>query len=592
MASSKLQPSKSRTVLQSVAQFDLSKTSLSSSITCLAIAPLSDSTTAIYAGTTSGDLLLLTLDSNSDQSSTSEGGEEVNLTSYVSISENFITSIHVAPQIGRGLVVSEGNLYLIDLELGRSVKKLSQLKGVTAVARIFCSNGCESGLSFVFDEVESENWGSTSVGGKIMKRLGGGIRANGARIKEVEGSGKSNSNGGCVFGVAMTKKLAFIELNCRNIEGQVSSCVVLKEMPCVEGVRTMAWIDDSIILGTSNGYSLMSCVSGQVTLIFTLPDMVANPRLKLLSKEEKVLLVVDNAGIIVDGRGQPVGGSLVFRQAPDSIAELSAYVVVAGDGKMELYHKRSGSCVQTFSFGGSFGGNRCFLADEEDSCGKFVAVGVSSKVFCYRMVPYEEQLRDLLRKKNFKEAISIVEELKAEGDMSSEMLSFVHAQVGFLLLFDLHFTEAVDQFLLSETMQPSEIFPFVIRDPNRWSLLVPRNRYWGLHPPPAHIEDVVEDGLLAIQRAVFLKRAGVDTNIDNQFLLNPPSRTVLLESALKNFVRYLQATPNKDLQQPVKEGVDTLLMYLYRSLNCREEMEKLACSENSCVVCRRNWKLY
>ncbi|KAK9716048.1 hypothetical protein RND81_06G208000 [Saponaria officinalis] len=168
--------------------------------------------------------------------------------------------------------------------------------------------------------------------------------------------------------------------------------------------------------------------------------------------------------------------------------------------------------------------------------------------------------------------------------MSSEMLSFVHAQVGFLLLFDLHFTESVDQFLLSETMQPSEIFPFVIRDPNRWSLLVPRNRYWGLHPPPAHIEDVVEDGLLAIQRAVFLKRAGVDTNIDNQFLLNPPSRTALLESALKNLVRYLQATRNKDLQQPVKEGVDTLPMYLYRSLNCREEMEKLACSENICSI--------
>lgn len=52
------------------------------------------------------------------------------------------------------------------------------------------------------------------------------------------------------------------------------------------------------------------------------------------------------------------------------------------------------------------------------------------------------------------------------------MLSFVHAQVGFLLLFDLRFEEAVNHFLQSETMQPSEIFPFIMRDPNRWSLLV------------------------------------------------------------------------------------------------------------------------
>lgn len=94
------------------------------------------------------------------------------------------------------------------------------------------------------------------------------------------------------------------------------------------------------------------------------------------------------------------------------------------------------------------------------------------QVLFYRKIPSEDQIKDMLRKKNFKEAISLVEELEVEGDMSKDMLSFVHAQVGFLLLFDLHFEEAVDHFLLSETMQPSEIFPFVIRDPNRWSLLV------------------------------------------------------------------------------------------------------------------------
>lgn len=65
-----------------------------------------------------------------------------------------------------------------------------------------------------------------------------------------------------------------------------------------------------------------------------------------------------------------------------------------------------------------------------------------------------------------------MEELDYEGEMSKDLLSFVHAQVGFLLLFDLHFEEAVDHFLLSETMQPSEVFPFIMRDPNRWSLLV------------------------------------------------------------------------------------------------------------------------
>lgn len=48
---------------------------------------------------------------------------------------------------------------------------------------------------------------------------------------------------------------------------------------------------------------------------------------------------------------------------------------------------------------------------------------------------------------------------------------------------------------------------------------------------------------------------------------------------------------NKDLNQAVKEGVDTLLMYLYRILNCTEDMEKLASSENRCVVVRNLFHL-
>lgn len=68
---------------------------------------------------------------------------------------------------------------------------------------------------------------------------------------------------------------------------------------------------------------------------------------------------------------------------------------------------------------------------------------------------------------------------------------------------------------------------------------VPRNRYWGLHPPPKPVEDVVDDGLMAIQRATFLRKAGVETLIDDDFLLNPPSRADLLESAIKNIIRCL-----------------------------------------------------
>ncbi|KAI3932845.1 hypothetical protein MKX01_031827, partial [Papaver californicum] len=65
---------------------------------------------------------------------------------------------------------------------------------------------------------------------------------------------------------------------------------------------------------------------------------------------------------------------------------------------------------------------------------------------------------------------------------------------------------------------------------------IPRNRYWGLHPPPIPLEDVVEEGLMAIQRATFLRKAGVETATNEDFLVNPPSRADLLESAIQNLI--------------------------------------------------------
>lgn len=495
-------------------------------------------------------------------------------------------------EIGKVLVLSDGALFLVDSLLLQPVKRLSFFKGVSVITMRFrSSNQAESTdllESNANSNASSSDYASTSQ--RLFQRLGGGIRANGLRVKESEQHHRSEGN--FVFAVVIGKRLILVELVLGNrvnksdedVDGVNGSFVVLKEIQCIDGIMAMVWLDDSIIVGTVNGYSLFSCVTGQSGIIFTLPDMSSPPQLKLMWREWKVLLLVDNVGVLVNAHGQPVGGSLVFRHgSPDSVGEISSYVVVVKDGNLELYHKKSGRCLQTVTFGGE-GIGPCVVADEEVGGGKLLAVATPSKVIFYRNLPSEEQIKDLLRKKNFKEAITLVEELECDGEMSEDMLSFVHAQVGFLLLFDLHFEEAVNHFLQSETMQPSEVFPFIMRDPNRWSLLVPRNRYWGLHPPPKPLEDVVDDGLMAIQRAIFLRKAGVETLIDDNFLSNPPSRADLLESAIQNITRYLEVCRRKELTLSVREGVDTLLMYLYRALNHISDMEKLASSTNSCIV--------
>ncbi|KAI5595387.1 hypothetical protein BDE02_03G135400 [Populus trichocarpa] len=578
MATTNTDPTTTRTVLEPLLTFD---PTLHSHTSIKSIATNSQS--FIYLGTSSGSLLLLSINpdtpndktpSTKDPNSTLDfdvPSRNVSFIKSVSVGDSAVETVLLLDEIGKVIVLSDGFLFLTDSGLVQPVRKLGFLKGVSFITKRVKSSESECSDLLGLSSLEG-----ASTSSRILSRLGGGVRANGVKdfVQKIEGD--------YVFAAVVGKKLMLIELRVGKNDKEVD-LMVLKEMQCIDGVKTLVWINDSIIVGTVIGYSLFSCITGQSGVIFTLPDVSCLPLLKLLWKEKKVLLLVDNVGIVVDAHGQPVGGSLVFRKGPDSVGELASYVMVVRDGKMELYHKKLGGCVQTVSFG-SEGFGPCIVADEESGNGKLVAVATPTKVIFYRRVPTEEQIKDLLRKKNFKEAVSLVEELKSDGEISNEMLSFVHAQIGFLLLFDLHFEEAVNHFLQSETMQPSEVFPFIMRDPNRWSLLVPRNRYWGLHPPPAPLEDVVDDGLMAIQRAIFLKKAGVDTTVDEDFLLNPPTRADLLELAIKNMSRYLEVSREKELTLSVKEGVDTLLMYLYRALNRIDDMEKLASSGNSCIV--------
>ncbi|KAM7505638.1 hypothetical protein LguiB_004542 [Lonicera macranthoides] len=581
---------KIRTVLEPFAEFNPSDSPVpGTTIRSLALSTFSDSETLIYAGTDSGNLLLLSLNPNLPQKSSENDNlksKTVSFIRYVYVSDCVIDSVHVIVNFGKVVLVSDGFLYFVDSLLLQPVKKLSSLRGISVVGRRFRSGESE-GSNLVGGDSGASSSEVPSTSQRFLQRLGGGIRSNGVKIKVPELDRDDN----CVFAVVVGKKLMLIGLALGggvgrsdwNNDSTGGSVVILKEIQCVDGVKSMVWLDDSIIVGTSSGYYLYSCVNGQSALIFSLPDPSSSPPLKLFLKEYKVLLLVDNVGITVNAQGQPVGGSLVFHQAPESVGEITNFVLVIKKGKMELYHKKSGNCIQMIPFAGE-GAGPFAMADEENASGKLVAVGTPSKVICYRKVSPEEQIKYLLRKKNFQEAVSLVEEFQNEGEVTNEMLSFVHAQVGFLLLFDLHFEEAVNHFLLSETMQPSEVFPFIMRDPNRWSLLVPRNRYWGLHPPPAPLENVIDDGLMAIQRAIFLKKAGVESALDDEFLLNPPSRADLLDSAINNIIRYLQASREKCLTPSVREGVDTLLMYLNRALNRVDEMERLASSENNCIV--------
>lgn len=388
--------SRTRAVLEPLAEeFDISN-HFRTSIRSLSLSTVSDSETLIYAGTKSGALILFSVTpkysnscafgsepADSDASRIVSSSERVSLVRSVAVSVSPVVRLHVLRGIERVLVLcSDGFLYIVDSLLLLPAKRLTSLKGVSLIAKRIRSS--ESECSNLYERVDG-NSGFTSSGQRFLQRLGGGIRTNGLKIKDSE-SPREESN--CVFAALIGKRLILFEVvlgrptgrSDRDIGDANESLLILKEVPCNEGVSTMVWLNDSIIVGTANGYYLVSCVTGENSLIFKLPEFSSPPCLKLLRKEWKVLLLVDRVGITVDAYGQPIGGSLVFHDIPTSVAEISAYVVVASSGRLKLYHRNTGSCIQKITFNGNEI-ESCIVSDEEDGSGDVIAIAVTNKVY-------------------------------------------------------------------------------------------------------------------------------------------------------------------------------------------------------------------
>ncbi|WOL12760.1 hypothetical protein Cni_G21527 [Canna indica] len=376
--------SKDRVVLEAFAEFDPAKSAGLSpaaplTIRSLAVFTASDSQTLVYIGTGGGKIILASLGPPLTSSGSSVDSDKgvVEFLRSASVGVRLVESIHVLSEIGRVLVLSEGSVFLVDLLLLQPARKLIFLKDVTAVTRrILCAE--DSSLAPLGDGMQKAE--ILSPGQKFFQKLGGSIRVNGIgpRISEPQRGGPS-----CFVGVAAAKKLVLMELLAAgSTEADSDSAGVsvrLKEIPGIDGVRAMSWLGNSIILGTSDGYTLFSISNGSNIPLFMLPESSGPPQLKCLWGSKEALLLVDNVGVVVNSAGQPVGGSLIFQYTPDSIAEMPSYVIIAKDGRMDLFRRKTGACVQSVSYAKG-GVGRCIVANDDQGRGDVIVMATPYKV--------------------------------------------------------------------------------------------------------------------------------------------------------------------------------------------------------------------
>lgn len=341
-------------------------------------------------------------DNQSSLTSTAAIGTEMVLTKRRIIGKTPVEGLCALPECGRLAMLFDGQVSLLDMRNLGALEKLSATKGASCMARatsapqaspssaISTGNGDDP----ITDPEEYEISGKRpKSGGSFVGKLG---EAFGRRASQSDLSvAKLFTTLGESFGklaVCVRKKIVLYEV-CTVVDKGTNkekrantgwddavtvSATKVREIASVEGIVTMAWLENVVIAGTRQEYILFSVTSGQSSVLFSLPqDLPYPPLLKLFPKDLEVLLLIDNVGILANTEGQPTAGSLVFSTVPDAIGQTPPYVVVVKQGHVELYHRKTGAKIQTLEFTGA-GKGRCLVADDDG--GSYVVVAGASKV--------------------------------------------------------------------------------------------------------------------------------------------------------------------------------------------------------------------
>ncbi|KAJ7540755.1 hypothetical protein O6H91_10G029200 [Diphasiastrum complanatum] len=496
---------------------------------------------------------------------------EIVLKAQRAIGRNPLQLLCPLPEASRIAVLSAGQVILLDLSSLSLVEKMAATKGASAMTR---------GLISRAHSAIATSKSTTLHGGGSYKSI--------------------TEEPGELLLVSVKKKLLLFKVFPLELvknkkskglssDGSIAlpTALLVKEMVTgVEGVLTMACLENSVFVGTQRELIMFSILDGHAIQLFSRPEESPwKPLLKPIPKDLEVLLLIDNVGIIVNQEGQPVGGSVFFGAIPDAIGQSPPYVLVLRQGVLDLFHSETGQKLQSLSFDATTGPH--LVADNDD--GSLLVVANASKICGLVRVPLDEQAKELLKKKEFEEAISLAKEGVMEGEETAdERLAIVYAEAGFLQLFDLHFKEAIDNLLLSKIVEPAELFPFFPSLTFRWRALVPRKRYWGLHPPPQPLVLVIQNGLLAFQKGLLEPPIENNEKRENSLVGISSKRAAsgdhFFTLASESFIRYWKVVRQSNLSPAVKEGVDTILMMLYIEVGASEELQQLAASANSCLL--------
>ncbi|KAK9806735.1 hypothetical protein WJX72_000925 [[Myrmecia] bisecta] len=346
--------------------------------------------------------------------------------------------------------------------------------------------------------------------------------------------------------------------------GSTALCIAQTELNEPLSVKAMAWLGKRIVVCTSLRYMLLQPFTGAYTQLFALPEDAPSPTLVVpIPSATLSLLLMDQVGIVIDASGHPTHSALTFPSAPTALAVAGLYVLAACEEGVHIYERSTASWVQSLPYPDGLRpapGQQLLTA--HNLKGTCVLVAGFRKIWMYKPIALDEQAREMLRARNFDQALQLANICAADGAPWAET---AFAEAAFLLLEELRFQEAMDTLQRCSTslFQPLELFPLFASYTAPWEPLLPSKQYWGLHSPLPSL-----DALVAQRR-----RVGPDA--DQELALQRVAKRCIAEYLLKVRTR-------EGIDAPA--GVDTLIVHLLADLGASGELEAFAGQPNAVAV--------
>eukprot|EP01022_Parablepharisma_sp_SALTPOND_P022285 TRINITY_DN448_c0_g1_i1.p1 TRINITY_DN448_c0_g1~~TRINITY_DN448_c0_g1_i1.p1 ORF type:complete len:947 (+),score=150.37 TRINITY_DN448_c0_g1_i1:3051-5891(+) len=304
------------------------------------------------------------------------------------------------------------------------------------------------------------------TGGKVVVLNPATLEEKAVLVKS--GASTFAVNGNDYIAVAVSKKVLFYFFDLQKVTFLPLTLTKSNEMPLHEQVNKMVWNNDILGVVTKKNYIIIDPKTIKVQELCPLNNTLY-PHL-LVFKGSWVLLTADSI-MLFENKGRPIPSGSIEIQATSKhspiyqLAVLDYYLVCLKDFGANIYNLLDFTKVQEIPFEKGWAyrtyaidGYNLFIARDVPTGSKKELASALIYLMC---IPYEEQIKRLLKRGSIQEAFKVFEQNNPKSDPNYEAKEErFKLEAAWALLINLAFSKAIEIFL-QVNYDPRELLALV-----------------------------------------------------------------------------------------------------------------------------------